>query len=84
MYADRKKWPLKKTTVRLKTEKIHVQDCAECEGEVGKIDRITIGLKLEGDLDSAQHARLLEIAHRCPVHRTLTNEKQIDIVLAKP
>ncbi|MEM7165437.1 MAG: bifunctional alpha/beta hydrolase/OsmC family protein [Planctomycetota bacterium] len=81
MYANRKQWPLTRTWTQLRIEKIHAKDCAECETETGKIDRISIDLRLEGDLDSDQRARLLEIAHRCPVHRTLKNEKQIGITV---
>jgi putative redox protein len=74
MYARQKKWPLEKVTVRLAHEKIHAQDCAECETKEGKIDRIQRSLELDGPLDEAQRQRLLEIADRCPVHRTLTSE----------
>jgi len=74
MYARQKKWPLEKVTVRLTHAKIHAVDCAECETKEGKIDRIQRSLELEGPLDAAQRQRLLEIADRCPVHRTLTSE----------
>ncbi len=74
MYADQKQWPLAKVTVRLKHEKIHAQDCAECETKEGKIDRIEREIELEGNLDDAQRTRLLEIANKCPVHRTLHSE----------
>ena len=74
MYADRKQWPLERVTVRLKHEKIHAQDCAECETKEGKIDRIEREIEIAGDLDVAQRARLLEIANKCPVHRTLHSE----------
>lgn len=84
MYAGRKDWPLEGTRVTLTNEKIHVKDCEECTGETGKIDRIDVALELVGDLDPEQRARLLEIAHRCPVHRTLKNEKQIDIRAVPP
>ena len=74
MYARQKKWPLEKVTVRLAHEKIHAIDCAECETKEGKIDRIQRSLELAGPLDETQRKRLLEIADRCPVHRTLTSE----------
>jgi uncharacterized OsmC-like protein/fermentation-respiration switch protein FrsA (DUF1100 family) len=71
MYAERKKWPLARVTVDLKHDKVHAADCAESETREGRIDRIERVLTLEGDLDDAQRARLLEIAGLCPVHRTL-------------
>ena len=74
LYADRKNWPLEHVTVRLKHEKIHAQDCAECETKEGKIDRIDREIELQGALDASQRARLLEIANRCPVHQTLHSE----------
>lgn len=77
MYADRKKWPLEGITVRLKHEKIHAKDCDACETEKGKIDFIEREIELEGDLDDEQRLRLLEIADRCPVHRTLHNEVHV-------
>ncbi|HTP81453.1 MAG TPA: OsmC family protein [Alphaproteobacteria bacterium] len=77
MYARQKKWPLEKVTVRLTHAKIHAVDCAECETKEGKVDRIDRSLDLEGPLDQAQRQRLLEIADRCPVHRTLTAEVAI-------
>ena len=74
MYADRKKWPLEGVTVSLKHSKIHAEDCADCETTVGKIDVIERQLELVGPLDETQKQRLLEIADRCPVHRTLHGE----------
>ncbi len=74
MYARQKQWPLEKVTVRLAHAKIHAVDCAECETKEGKIDRIQLSLDLAGPLDGPQRQRLLEIADRCPVHRTLTSE----------
>jgi putative redox protein len=74
LYADRKNWPLEHVSVRLKHEKIHARDCAECETKEGKIDRIDREIELQGALDASQRARLLEIANRCPVHRTLHSE----------
>lgn len=74
MYADRKKWPLEQVTVRLRHDKIHARDCEDCESATGKIDRIERELHLEGDLDEAQRARLLDIANKCPVHRTMETE----------
>jgi len=82
MYADLKQLPLDRVTVRLRHEKVHAQDCAECETREGKIDRIERELELAGGLDEAQRARLLEIANKCPVHRTLHSEVWIPTRLA--
>lgn len=78
MYADRKHWPLESVTVDLKYRKIHAEDCAQCETEEGKIDHIEREITLEGVLDDDQRKRLLEIADRCPVHRTLHSEIHIE------
>lgn len=78
LYARRKGWPLVGVTVRLEHSRIHAADCAECETKEGKIDRIERDIWLEGALlTDEQRARLLEMAERCPVHRTLVSE--IDI-----
>ncbi len=74
MYADRKKWPLKSVIVRLKHHKIHANDCQACESKNGKVDHIARELELFGPLDDAQKQRLLEIADKCPVHKTLHSE----------
>jgi hypothetical protein len=71
MYADRKGWPLRQTTVRLRHRRIHASDCADCETRTGQLDRIDRELQFEGELTEEQRARLLDIAERCPVHRTL-------------
>lgn len=78
MYADRKGWPLDSVEVRLDHSKIHAQDCTGCETKIGRIDRIARGVRLAGHLTSEQQGRLLEIADRCPVHRTLTAEILIE------
>jgi putative redox protein len=77
LYARRKQWPLQAVTVRLEHSSIHAQDCAECETKEGKLDRIEREIELEGALSNEQKERLMEIADRCPVHRTLRSE--IDI-----
>ena len=77
MYANRKQWPVKKIAVRLRHERIHAEDCQSCETKVGRIDRIARELIVDGPLDDQQRARLLEIAEKCPVHRTLLGEKVI-------
>jgi uncharacterized OsmC-like protein/alpha-beta hydrolase superfamily lysophospholipase len=77
LYADRKSLPLERTTVTLKHSKIHAQDCAECETREGMLDQIDLVIGMEGNLDVEQRKRLLEIADKCPVHRTLTSEIRI-------
>ena len=74
MYADLKGIPLERVSVELQHAKIHAVDCAECETKEGKIDRIERSIALEGNLDAQQRQKLLEIADKCPVHRTLHSE----------
>ena len=82
LYARRKQWPLEAVTVRLRHARIHAADCAECETKDGKIDRIEREIELTGRLGEAERARLLDIAQRCPVHRTLVSEIDIRTRLA--
>jgi len=77
MYADRKNWPLDGITVRLRHEKIYAQDCSHCETRNAKVDAIEREIELEGALDQEQRRRLLEIADRCPVHKTLHSKVQV-------
>jgi putative redox protein len=77
MYADRKKWPVEQISVRLRHDRVAAEDCDECEGTKGRLDRIRRFIRIEGRLDDAQLARLMEIADRCPVHRTLRNHPEI-------
>jgi uncharacterized OsmC-like protein/pimeloyl-ACP methyl ester carboxylesterase len=77
MYADRKSLPVERITVTLKHNKIHAEDCAECETREGLIDQIDRVIAIEGALDADQRKRLMEIADKCPVHRTLTSEVRI-------
>jgi putative redox protein len=77
LYADRKSLPLTRTTVTLRHSKIHAQDCAECETKEGMLDQIDRVIAMEGPLDAEQRKRLMEIADKCPVHRTLTSEIRI-------
>jgi uncharacterized OsmC-like protein len=83
LYADQKHWPLKGAQVRLRHSRIHAEDCAECETKTGMLDRIDRVIALEGDLTDEQRARLMEIADKCPVHRTLKSEIDIRTVEAE-
>lgn len=74
LYARTKKWPLENVTVNLWHSKIHAADCRDCETKVGKIDRIEREIHFEGALDEEQRTKLLQIADKCPVHRTLQSE----------
>jgi putative redox protein len=74
LYARRKEWPLESVSVRLQQERIHAKDCKECtENQEGHIHRIARSVTVTGQLSDEQRARLLEIAHKCPVHKTLTS-----------
>jgi putative redox protein len=77
LYAERKSMPLDRVTVTLKHNKIHAEDCAECETRAGMLDQIDLLIAMEGDLDAEQRKKLMEIADKCPVHRTLTSEIRI-------
>jgi uncharacterized OsmC-like protein len=81
LYARRHEWPLKAVTVRLHHSRIHAEDCAECETKQGFLDRIESEITLAGDFTDEQRARLLQIAEKCPVHRTLTSEINIRTTL---
>lgn len=83
MYADRKGWPLEAITVELSHEKTHARDCADCPDKDAKLDRIARAIQVGGPLDPEQRARLLEIANKCPVHRTLTGTIRIDTRLVE-
>jgi putative redox protein len=77
IYARRKEWPLESVTVRLRYSRVHAIDCAECETKEGMLDRIDLEIQVVGTLTEEQRAKLLEIAHKCPVHRTLVSEINI-------
>ncbi len=77
MYANHKRWPLQEVRVHLQHEKIYAEDCNHCENAKDKIDRIERIIELEGPLDDAQKKRLLEIADKCPVHKTLSSQTRI-------
>jgi uncharacterized OsmC-like protein len=75
LYARRKVWPLERVTVRLRQQRIHAADCRDCRhSSEGFVHRIERSVTFAGDLTEEQRARLQEIAHQCPVHRTLTSE----------
>lgn len=73
LYARRKQWPLEKVEVSLRQSHIHAEDCKECNLKEGKIEQIERFISLTGPLTEEQRARLLEIAQKCPVHKTLTS-----------
>ena len=77
MYAERKPWPLESVQVRLTYARVHAEDCAACDGEARLIDAIEAEVLVVGDLSGDQRRRLIEIAGKCPVHRTLTSSIQI-------
>lgn len=81
LYAARKQWPLEQVVIRLSQQRVHVQDCADCEKPDAMIHRIEKKIELVGALDDAQRTRLLEIADHCPVHRTLTSKIEIHSAL---
>ena len=77
MYADRKEWPLDETIVRLSHEKVHAEDCENCDTEQGQVDLITREIEIRGRLSDDQRERLFEIANKCPVHRTLLGDVDV-------
>ena len=81
LYARRKGWPLTGVTVRLRHSRIHADDCAECETKQGMLDRIEREIAVAGELTEEQRNKALEIANKCPVHRTLTSEINIRTTL---
>ena len=75
LYAKRKGWPLQRVIVRLRQQRIHAADCRECtQATEGYVHRIERSVTFEGSLTEEQRSRLQEIAHKCPVHKTLTSE----------
>jgi putative redox protein len=78
MYADHKKWPLDRARVTVRHEKVHAEDCADCETREGKVDTFERDIRLDGPLDDEQKQRILEIAKKCPVHRTLHSEVRVN------
>jgi putative redox protein len=84
MYADRKRWPLDRVRVVVRHRRVHAEDCRDCETKPGHLDRLEREVELTGALDAAQRQRLLEIANRCPVHRTLEAGVAIETRLVEP
>jgi len=82
-YARRNKLPLENVKVSLWHSRIYAKDCEECETKEGMLDRIDVEIELTGPLSEAQHAKLMEIAAKCPVHRTLTSEINIRLRVAQ-
>jgi putative redox protein len=82
LYATRKGWPVRRITVRLKHFRDYAADCKDCDEKDRHIERIERVIDIEGDLDDSQHAKMLEIAEKCPVHRTLEARVKIDSRLA--
>jgi len=83
LYARRKGWPLTEVSVRLRHDRVHAEDCADCETREGMLDLIEREISLIGALSAEQRTKLLDIAERCPVHRTLTSEIKIRTRLAE-
>jgi putative redox protein len=77
MYIERKGWTIGRIATQLRHDKIHARDCADCETKEGMVDRIERAITVDGPLTEEQRAKLLEIADKCPVHRTLTGEIKI-------
>lgn len=75
LYARRKQWPLEQVSVRLRQNRIHANDCKECvQNAEGYVHRIERAISFKGDLSDEQRQRLLEISHKCPVHKTLSSQ----------
>ena len=82
-YARRHRLPLEHIAVSLSHARIYTSDCEECETKEGMLDRIDVEVELTGALSAEQHAKLMEVAARCPVHRTLTSEINIRLRAAE-
>ncbi len=83
-YARQRKLPLENVTVSLRHSRIHAKDCEECETKAGMLDRIDVEVELTGPLTVEQRSKLMEVAGKCPVHRTLKSEIDIRVRAAAP
>jgi uncharacterized OsmC-like protein len=83
LYARRKQFPLENITVSLWHSRIYAMDCEECETKEGMLDRMDVEVELTGPLSAEQHDKLMEIAAKCPVHRTLTSEINVRLRAAQ-
>lgn len=82
MYARRKGWDVAEVSVHLTHDRVHAQDCEDCESETGKVELIRRDISVRGQISEEQRDRLLEIAERCPVHKTITgNPKVVDSII---
>jgi putative redox protein len=77
MYAKRKHWPLQGVQIKLSHEKVHAEDCVNCESAASLIDQVGVEIKLQGELSAQQRQILLAMAEKCPIHRTLSSRVQI-------
>ena len=82
MYADRKQWPLEDLELELSHDRVHANDCDDCDAEDGMVSVIECTITARGDLSDEQRARLIEIADKCPVHKTITGANHIRTTLA--
>lgn len=82
LYAERKGWPLENVRVHLSHAKLYARDCEECARKEGKVDRIERTIEIEGPLSEEQRARLIEIAKKCPICRTLSTEISVRTTLS--
>ena len=81
LYAKRKQWPLERIVVRLRHSKIYIEDCENCDTRPAMLDHVVREIELAGSLSVEQTSKLMEIADKCPVHRTLTHEIKITSTL---
>ncbi|MDX1641178.1 MAG: OsmC family protein [Balneolaceae bacterium] len=83
MYADRKEWPVEDIYIEMRHSKVHAEDCEDCDDPKARIDKIEKDIIVKGDLDDKQLNRLLEISKKCPVHKTLLNDMEIESTVEK-
>lgn len=82
MYAQRKSWSLEEVHVSITHNKIYAEECEHCMEPSGKVDRFERTISMKGDLDDSQRKRLLDIANKCPVHKTLVGNAVVDTIVA--